>query len=248
MHRVTFPNAVATFCLLVVVGALTASAMGAFTQSVAPKATATKKIKACVKKRAPRKGSMRLASKCKKSERLVSWNVQGPTGPPGPPGGPGSQGNAGAPGEPGTPGAPGSPGTPGADAVAPAGAVMFFDLASCPTGWSSYAKGLGRYLVGKPTGGTLATSVGIALSNNENRPTGQHTHAVIDPGHVHSVPYDIEQLANLGNTIGGTKISGGTNSAAQTTTSVHTGITIANAGAVPATNAPYTQLTVCRKG
>src|SRR4051794_17429307 len=111
MPRVTYVNAVATFCLLVVVGALTASAMGAFRQSV-PKAT-TKKLTACVKKRAPHKGAMRLASTCKKSERKVAWNVQGPAGPAGPQGAtgaPGAQGSAGALGEPGTPGAPGSPG------------------------------------------------------------------------------------------------------------------------------------------
>jgi hypothetical protein len=124
---------------------------------------------------------------------------------------------------------------------------MFFDLAACPAGWSSYTKGLGRYVVGKPDGGTLATTVGGALTNNENRPTGQHTHAVVDPGHFHAVPYDTEQLANMGNTIGGTRLSGGSNNGTQGTTIAHTGITIASAGAKPNTNAPYVQLTVCRK-
>src|SRR4051794_37318592 len=173
MHRVNYVNAVATVCLLAVVGGVTASALGAFTEAAAPK-----KITACVKKRGQGKGLMRLASKCRRSERRISWNVQGPAGPAGVTGAPGSQGNAGAPGEPGAPGAPGAPGNPGADALAPGGAVMYFDLADCPAGWSSYAKGLGRYVVGKHAAGTLGSTVGAPLANTENRATGQHTHAV----------------------------------------------------------------------
>jgi hypothetical protein len=124
---------------------------------------------------------------------------------------------------------------------------MYFDLASCPSGWSDFAAGRGRYLVGMPVGGTPGAAVGTALSDQENRPTGQHTHAVIDPGHVHAVGYDTEQLANTGNTIGGTRMFGGTNSASENSDLAFTGISIANAGAVPGTNAPYLQLVACRK-
>ena len=233
MQRVSYANAVATVCLLAVVGALTASAFGAFS------AAAPNKITACAKKKGPGKGLLRLASKCKKGERRVTWNAKGPAGPAG------ANGQNGAPGTAGTAGAPGAP---GADAVAPSGAVMFFDLASCPDGWSQWDQALGRYLVGTPSGGTVGATVGTALSNQENRPTGMHTHGVNDPGHLHGVGYDTEQLANLGNTIGGTRLSGGTDSAIKNTATAFTGITIQNAGSVAGTNAPYVQLTVCRKG
>jgi hypothetical protein len=232
MPRVTHPNVVATVCLLAVAGVVTASAFGAF-----GRAAASGQITACAKKSGATKGLLRLASTCKKGERRVTWNVKGQTG---------ATGSAGAPGTSGAPGTPGAPGQPGVDAVAPAGAVMYFDLPSCPAGWTDYDAGRGRYLVGVPAGGTPGAAVGTALSNQENRPTGQHTHGVNDPGHTHSVPYDIDQLANQGNTVGGTH-QVGPNDGTATTALSFTGITIAPAGAVPGTNAPYLQLVACRK-
>jgi hypothetical protein len=80
---------------------------------------------------------------------------------------------------------------PGEGAV-PAGAVMFFDLASCPEGWTEMADAQGRTLVGLPSSGTLGGTVGSALSDIEDR---GHTHTV-DPesfdssavgGHSHFV-------------------------------------------------------------
>lgn len=55
----------------------------------------------------------------------------------------------------------------------PSGAVMFFNLGSCPSGWHSFGGANGRYIVG---GGSIGTSVGQALGNGENRPAGAHTH------------------------------------------------------------------------
>ena len=52
-------------------------------------------IHACAGKRS---GTLRLAKTCRKSERAVVWNVQGPRGAPG---------NAGTPGTSGQPGAAG---------------------------------------------------------------------------------------------------------------------------------------------
>lgn len=46
-------------------------------------------ISACAKKS---NGALRLATKCQKSERKVSWSIQGPTGAPGSPGAPGQNG------------------------------------------------------------------------------------------------------------------------------------------------------------
>jgi hypothetical protein len=237
MPRISYVNVVATVCLLAVAGALTASAFGAFATGAA-----SKTISACVKKSGRAKGTMRLASKCRKGERRVTWNSAGEPGPAGPAGAPGSNGANGLAG------AAGAPGANGVDAVAPAGAVMYFDLAACPAGWTSFDAAGGRYLVGLPTGGTAGAAVGTALSDQENRPTGQHTHGVTDPGHFHAVGYDTEQLANTGNTIGGTRMQGGTNSGSENSDPAFTGISIQPAGAVAGTNAPYLQLLVCRKG
>jgi hypothetical protein len=237
MPRITYANAVATVCLLALVGTLTASAFGAFATGAA-----SKKISACVQKKGRAKGAMRLASRCRKGERRVSWNSAGEPGPAGPAGAPGTAGTNGVNGTIGPPGAA------GVDAVAPAGAVMFFDLAACPAGWSSFDAAQGRYLVGLPSGGTAGAAVGTALSDQENRATGQHTHGVNDPGHFHAVGYDTEQLANTGNTIGGTRMQGGSNSGSENSDVAFTGISIQNAGAVPGTNAPYLQLLACRKG
>src|SRR3954452_5931281 len=149
MPRASFRNAIVIACVLALAGAVAAWGVGGF----APRATTTKKITACVKKKGKGKGLMRLASKCKKGERKVAWNVQGPAGPAGAQGAQGTQGGQGAQG------APGSTGAPGADSIAPAGAVMFFDLAQCPGGWSDYTKARGRYIVGNLSTGTLGALV-----------------------------------------------------------------------------------------
>jgi len=46
----------------------------------------------------------------------------------------------------------------------PSGAVIFFNLASCPQGWRELTSARGRYIVGLPAGGTLGATVGTALS------------------------------------------------------------------------------------
>jgi hypothetical protein len=56
-------------------------------------------IRACANKKT---GALRLASKCRRSERRVSWNVQGPAGLRGPAGRPGTNGANGARGANGT--------------------------------------------------------------------------------------------------------------------------------------------------
>lgn len=49
--------------------------------------------------------------------------------------------------------------------VVPSGAVSFFNLASCPTGWSPMSDAQGRYIVGAPNGGTIGGIVGTSLSD-----------------------------------------------------------------------------------
>lgn len=58
-------------------------------------------IHACATRRS---GRLRLAAKCQKDERAVSWQMQGSQGPQGPKGDQGSIGPQGAPGSPGAPG------------------------------------------------------------------------------------------------------------------------------------------------
>ena len=48
----------------------------------------------------------------------------------------------------------------GDDSGVPAGAVMHFNLGTCPSGWSEFTDGEGRYIVGMPQGGTLGGMVG----------------------------------------------------------------------------------------
>ena len=122
----------------------------------------------------------------------------------------------------------------------PAGAVISFNLSSCPAGWSELTSARGRYIVGLPSGGTLAGTAGTALSNQENRATGQHSHTVDDPGHSHGNATAIIGPGDFG--AGGGYIylynSGGAG---------YSDITLENSGDVAGTNAPYVQLLICEK-
>jgi hypothetical protein len=71
----------------------------------------------------------------------------------------------------------------------PPGAVMFFNLPACPDGWTELTDSQGRYMTGLPDGGTRGATVGTALTDQEDRPVGQHDHTVTDSGHGHGV-YD----------------------------------------------------------
>ena len=71
----------------------------------------------------------------------------------------------------------------------PAGAVMFFNLASCPSGWTELTAARGRTITGLPSGGALAGTVGTALTNLENR---THTHSVP----ITSVIFSSSNLSN----------------------------------------------------
>ena len=70
-----------------------------------------KMVKACAKKKG---GALRLAKRCRKGERRVTWAMRGPTGvtgPAGPQGAPGVAGQNGAQGPPGANGVNGTNGT-----------------------------------------------------------------------------------------------------------------------------------------
>ena len=66
----------------------------------------------------------------------------------------------------------------GSELAFPSGAVMFFDRATCPTGWSELSEATGRVVVGVGSGGTLSGTVGYYLEDLENR---SHTHTVNPP-------------------------------------------------------------------
>jgi hypothetical protein len=80
----------------------------------------------------------------------------------------------------------------GAMAEVPQGAVMSFNLASCPSGWTEVTSARGRAIVGLPSDGTLEGTLGTALGDLENR---GHSHVVDPPststtsagGHNHGI-------------------------------------------------------------
>jgi hypothetical protein len=208
MLKPSYANVVATAALIAALGGTAIASSDSGTTTVNAAATATKKITACSVKKGAKKGQLRIASKCKKSESKLTWD----------------------------------------GASSDSGLVAFFDKA-CPNGWAAYGAAAGRTLVGTPAGGAIGAAVGTALANQENRAVGQHAHGVVDPGHTHSV--------NAGNTVNAGNVpfvrfqSNGSDELLSagnlTTLGRTTGIAIANAGGVAGTNAPYVQLTACRK-
>jgi hypothetical protein len=139
-------------------------------------------------------------------------------------------------------GGPGQEGRPGQDATAPAGAVMFFDLPSCPAGWTEFTQARGRYVVGLPAGGTLRGTSGTALSDQESRPVGQHSHSGTF-NHVHSV----NVVSGGGFAASGVLFGMGNPASVSTLNAALNVFFTDNAGSVAGTNAPYVQLRACRK-
>ena len=224
MGKLSYANVVATLCLFALVGG-GAIAVG---QSGGG---ATTTVIACVKKKG---GAMRIVSRarCRKTERVLRWNLQGRSGAPGTAGVAGTAGAAG-------------------DAL-PSGAVAFYDLSSCPAGWTPYEAARGRYVVGVPSGGAMGAAVGTPLGNQENRAAGRHNHPIADPGHTHDVSVRTNIVA--GNVTARTVVG---NQAAVLpgvvlpTLAAGTGITVSDstgAAGIAGTSAPYVQLLACRKG
>ena len=148
-------------------------------------------------------------------------------------------------------------------AAMPTSTIAYFNLTSCPSGWAELTGARGRYVVGLPSGGTLAGTAGTALTNLEDRPTGQHNHGTSDPGHAHgkSDPGHSHALSimSAGTTQGGVGWINNThntdkpaqatrsNTTGITISSATTGISVSNTGTTAGTNAPYTELLICQK-
>ncbi len=126
-----------------------------------------------------------------------------------------------------------------ASADVPSGAVMFFNLAECPTGWLPLENARGRVLVGIQESGKIGAQVGTALADQENRAVGKHSHVINDPGHVHRINARRGWTQN-GSNLGVADYSGNTERAV-------TGVTLQETGAQEGTPAPYLQLLVCQK-
>lgn len=130
------------------------------------------------------------------------------------------------------------------DISIPSGAIVYRNSASCWAGWSEVTAARGNYIVGLVASGTLATQVGTALTNQENRPVGQHTHTQNAHGHnFHATGTPVAGHSAPGSVIAANndQTSGGDDAVTQTTA------TNQNAGSVAGTNAPYIQLIVCSK-
>ncbi|MFH1723855.1 MAG: collagen-like protein [Elusimicrobiota bacterium] len=137
---------------------------------------------------------------------------------------------------------------PGGDAV-PSGAVMHFDLSSCPSGWSELTSARGRVVVGMPASGTLGATVGTALSNEENRETGTHGHSVNEDPHQHQLPQFDMDGSQFGTDHGrvGYRFVKSHQSVPVPSIAAATGLSVNPSGSVAGTNAPYIQLLTCRK-
>ena len=71
----------------------------------------------------------------------------------------------------------------GGNSLIPAGAVMFYNLAACPTGWTELTAARGRTVVGLPLSGTLA---GTNTGTTSLTDLGTRTITAV-PAHTHSV-------------------------------------------------------------
>jgi hypothetical protein len=139
----------------------------------------------------------------------------------------------------------------------PSGAVMFFNLASCPTGWSALVAARGRYIVGVLPTGTLGATVGTSLTNGQNRAAGIHSHTASSPGHTHTVAHShkyynfaLQSVEVAAGTGAGAKFwydISETETVTPTTSGTAVGVTVDNAGTGDGTPAPYVQLLACQK-
>ncbi len=148
----------------------------------------------------------------------------------------------------------------------PAGAILFFNAAACPSGWSEYTAARGRAMVGLVFGGTAGATVGTALTNQLNPPVGYHFHSVSDPQHGHSQSggaheHTVDRTYLTTGTLGDSDVASGsvrgvsdafmnTSSASPSgdSSGVSAGIIESNtSGSVPGTPMPYVQLLCCRR-
>lgn len=143
----------------------------------------------------------------------------------------------------------------GGGSAIPADMIAFFPTACANySGWSEYTDARGRYVVAVPSGGTALATVGSALTDQEARTAGSHSHgggalgvSITDAGHVHAGAHS--SGGDVVDTGGGAYdgVTGDVNTASATTgiTADVTGST--DAAGTSTTPAPYIQLYACIK-
>lgn len=138
----------------------------------------------------------------------------------------------------------------------PSGAVGFFNLLSCPSGWSPLTDAEGRVIVGVSSSGTLAGTQGTVLTDLGTRTINQvvsHTHSATTSSagsHSHSFN-DNTHGEQWTNGDWNTPYEGGLYTVYKTTSSAgsHThSVTVSSAGASSVdVSMPYIQFLVCVK-
>lgn len=136
------------------------------------------------------------------------------------------------------------------DLAIPSGAVQFFDLASCPPGWTELTEARGRVVVGLPSGGDLKGTIGTGLTNLENR---THTHTVnpattgTNDAGMHN--HTMSGASNTGADSGSKSVAapGHTHSIFAAGLHSHTVDIPATTSSATSHMMPYIQLLVCKK-
>lgn len=150
----------------------------------------------------------------------------------------------------------------GGDAWLKTGDLVFSTVGTCRTGFTELIAARGRYLVALPGGGTNAGTIGTALSDLENRPVGQHTHSLTDPGHnhtqnAHTHTITLTDPGHIHTSVSDPAFGGGTQGAFATTSntgatintgSATTGITAAAVNATATNNSATTGITIANSG
>lgn len=139
--------------------------------------------------------------------------------------------------------------------VIPAGAIIFYNGTSCPSGYTIVSGARGRMIVGLPASGTLAGTVGSALTNLATRTittVAAHTHTggtyQADSGgaHTHTVPGSntVGGEQNVVSPIGGdSRATSGGNIGTHTAT----GSSASSGSASVDVTMPYIQYLICSK-
>ena len=128
----------------------------------------------------------------------------------------------------------------------PKNLIAFTTDSVAPTGWAEYTAARGRYIVGVPSAGTIAGTIGSAMTNLQDlthtHTSASHTHT--GPSHSHSITNPNADYAHGGATVadGPAASTGADGTGATGATTPGTGGT-----AVTSTIAPHIQLFTLQK-
>jgi hypothetical protein len=141
------------------------------------------------------------------------------------------------------------------------GGIIAIDSGTCPSGFTELTSARGRFLVGTPSGGTLAGTAGSAMTDLQNPSvtptfngsalaTHQHNTGTDSSSSGTQIVFSNNPFGQAGATgfgsVNTSSVSGGINAAL---TSAVSGGTPAGTVSAVASNslAPYLQLTLCKK-